>query len=370
MIRSTVVAAFIGLASAGNAQTTTGNGCPDDSDTPQIVAVRVGKAHTAFMDSGALPPSCLVKAVASRPRAYPDSTLVLAAALSDGIAKGSAGDPENLSARLVLLPRVGRPAEVPGVFDRMVKLDPIHGSLANYRLVIAATIASGDSAARLRYLSAAARKYPQASSIVAEYEVQRQVRRLRALIDTTHRIMRANPSRIAGYASLASIYGNLDMPDSALAYTRIALSRGVPPTDVAASLQSLVGVTMRKAQLLDARDIWSATLPLARRIDSTLSTNASKHLVALALAELAAYQTESVRNATAGTVDIYGKSSLSPAARASVCATLDRAKTQVDEAMTFLMAGGGRFSPESMSALQSGINQMRRDHAEQSRLCR
>src|SRR6185295_1154503 len=134
----------------------------------------------------------------------------------------------------------------------------------NYRLALAAAMRGNLSDARLRYLTAAARKYPNAQAIVADYNIQRQVPRLRALIDSSHQVLRLDPRRIERYATLASVFGNLDMPDSAIFYTRRALAAGVPRNDVAPSLQSLIGVVMRKAQLLDTPDIWDRTLPIAQ----------------------------------------------------------------------------------------------------------
>jgi hypothetical protein len=229
-----------------------------------------------------------------------------------------------------------------------------------------------DTTARLRYLTAAARKFPNAQSIVADYNIQRQIPRLRALIDSTHQILRLAPSRTGGYATLASIYGNLDMPDSALYYTRRALQAGVPRNDVAPSLQSLIGVTMRKAQLLDDFQTWDRTLPLAVRIDSTLPTDASKHLLALSWVQVAENYVTLARYALGGTeaeLAAHARTLADAPTRAKSCQALDMVPGFLDNATRALEQGGARFSTESVPAIQSGIAIVRADRAQVRRRC-
>jgi hypothetical protein len=263
--------------------------CPDNTDTPQIIEYRVGARYPAFKrNPAAALPGCYVEAVGRNAKAYPDSIVAMTLEMSDALLAKQPDDAANLAGRVPLLTRMARYREVPASFDRLVRLDPARATLANYRFALAAALRGNDTTARLRYLTAAARKFPTASSIVADYNIQRQIPRLHALIDSSHQVLRLDPRRIERYATLASVYGNLDIPDSAMHYTRRALQAGVPRNEVAPSLQSLIGVVMRKAQLLDSPDIWTSTLPVAREIDATLSTDASKHLVALAAVQVAA----------------------------------------------------------------------------------
>lgn len=388
MMRRTLAAIGVACLAACSSPATTGGtsspspaasaaapdiACPDNTDTPQIIAYTVGVRYRAFKQNRtALLPGCYVEAVGSKIGSYSDSIVSMTLEMSDALNAQTPDDAANLAGRIPLLTRATRYREVPATFDRMVRLDSSRASLANYRLALAAVMRGNDSSARLRYLTAAARKYPTAQSIVADYNIQRQIPRLRALIDSTQQILRLYPSRTGGYATLASIYGNLDIPDSAIHYTRRALQAGVPRNDVAPSLQSLIGVTMRKAQLLDDHDLWLRTLPLAARIDSTLSTDASKHLLALSWVQVASYYVDMAKYALGGTEAEYVSKSRPLAdapTRAKACQALGMVPGFLDSATRALDQGGARFSTESVPAIMSGIAIVRTEQAQIRRRC-
>jgi hypothetical protein len=352
--------------SAGNA---TPAACPDATDTPQIIAYTVGVGYRAFRKNpSSVLPSCFVEAVGSKPTAYDDSIASMTLDMSDTLYARRPDDAANLAGRVPLLTRMTRYREVPATFDRLVRVDSSRATLANYRLALAAAMRGNDSTARLRYLTAAARKFPNATSIVADYNIQRQVPRLRALIDSSHQVLRLSPQRIERYATLASVYGNLDMPDSAIYYARRALSAGVPRNDVAPSLQSLAGVTMRKAQLLDAPEVWLRTLDVAQRIDQALSTDASKHLLALSMVEVADYYVNLAMYSLGGTaaeLAVNARPLADAPTRAKSCDALRTIVPQMlDAATRALDQGGARFSTESVPAIQSGISLVRADRAD------
>lgn len=347
--------------------------CPDNTDTPQIIAYTVGARYRAFRQNRAnLLPGCYVEAVGSKLNAYSDSIISMTAELSDALYAQKPDDAANLAGRVPLLARMTRYSEVPPTFDRMVRLDSSKATLANYRLVLAATMRGNNGEARLRYLTQAARKFPSAQAIVADYNIQRQIPRLRALIDSSHQVLRLDPRRIERYATLASVFGNLDMPDSAIFYTRRALQAGVPRNEVAPSLQSLIGVTMRKAQLLDDYQTWDRTLPIAVRIDSTLSTDASKHLLALSWVQVASNYVTMARYALGGT-DAELAAKARPLAdaptRAKACRALAMVPGFLDSATRALQQGGARFSTESVPAIQSGIAIVRAEQADVLKRC-
>jgi tetratricopeptide (TPR) repeat protein len=341
--------------------------CPDNTDTPQIIEYTVGNGYRAFRQNPANAlPSCYIAAVGRNDKVYSDSVVTMTLAMSDALIRRNASDPANLSGRIALLTRARRYREVPATFDQLLKLDTAQGTLVNYRLALAAALRGGDTTARVRYLTAAARKYPQAQSIVADYNIQRQIPRLHAMIDSMHQILRLAPSRTGAYATLASIYGNLDVPDSAIAYTKKALAAGVPRNDVAPSLQSLIGVVMRKAQLLDSPDTWQSTLPLARAIDSALSTDASKHLLALTLVQVAAVRIDGIKDALRQLGD---EPATAGGARARFCTELTRTMPMLDEAEARLAAGGSRFSVESVPAIKTGVSVLRGERIDLSKKC-
>jgi tetratricopeptide (TPR) repeat protein len=347
--------------------------CPDNTDTPQIIEYTVGARYRAFKQNRAnLLPGCYVEAVGSKINSHSDSILSATLEMSDALQARNPDDAANLAGRIPLLTRATRYREVPGTFDRMVRLDSSRASLANYRLALAAAMRGNDSTARLRYLTAAAKKYPNAQSIVADYNIQRQIPRLHALIDSTQQILRLAPGRTGAYATLASIYGNLDVPDSALHYTRRALQSGLSRNDVAPSLQSLIGVTMRKAQLIDDPQLWMRTLSVAAQIDSTLSTDASKHLLALSWVQVASYYVTLAREALGGSdaeLAVNAKPLADAPTRAKACQALAMVPGFLASATRALDQGGARFSTESVPAIQSGIAIVRTEQAQIRRRC-
>lgn len=347
--------------------------CPDATDTPPVIENTVVAGYHAFKRNPANTlPSCFVEAVSERLPAYSDSAISMVGEMSDAIYARAPNDVPNLAGRMSLLSRMTRYSEVPPNFDRMVRLDTSKATLANYRLALAATMRGNLTESRLRYLTAAARKFPTATSIVADYNIQRQVPRLRALIDSSHQILRLSPQRIERYATLASIYGNLDMPDSALFYTRRALAAGVPRADVAPSLQSLIGVTLRKAQLLDSYDVWDKTLPLAVRIDSTISTDASKHLLGLSWVQVAANYVTMARYALGGTdaeLSVHARPLADAPTRAKACKALEMVPGFLEEATLAFQRGGARYSPESVPVLQTGMANVQSERAQLVQRC-
>ena len=333
--------------------------CPDNTDTPQIIGYTISARYPAFArNRAAVLPSCFVEAVGRNAKAYSDSTVTATLEMSDAILASRPDDVPNLAGRISLLTRARRYREVPASFDRLVRIDTSRATLANYRLALAAALRGNDTTARLRYLTAAARKFPNAQIIVADYNIQRQVPRLHALIDSSHQVLRLDPRRIERYATLASVYGNLDVPDSAIHYTRRALQAGVSRNEVAPSLQSLIGVVMRKAQLLDAPDVWESTLPIARDIDRTLSTDASKHLIALAAVQVASEHVRVAREVVGTAAQAASGSTPIATAeqRTNACRGVSAVPALITEARDAMNQGGSRFSPETVPAILNGMS--------------
>lgn len=352
--------------------------CPDSSDTPSMVRYSIDRRYPAFKQNSRFAvPSCFIEAAgplaARNDLAFDDSIVTKALEMSDAIKARSPNDVANLTGRLGLLYHAKRYSEVPTTFDALVRADSTRATLANYRVALAATMRGNDPASRLRLLTTAARRFPSTGSITGDYEIQRQIPRLRALIDSTHQILRLAPQQTGGYAKLASIYGNLDVGDSALYYTRRALQAGVARNDVAPSLQSWIGVVMRKAQLLDAPDVWATTLAEARQIDETLPTDASKHLLGLAQLNVAASHVRLARTVPDPSVRyVPARPAPSPAEiqrNAAACRALSQVPSLLEQARTAMNQGGSRFSQASVPAIQNMASQVSREYAELSRRC-
>lgn len=364
--KSIVVAVALSAAAASGQGTMA---CPDSLTTARMIDYGVGGAHAAWTANprAPLPPDCVFEAIARNPLVHSDSAIVQALDLSAEALRRSPENPLVLKARITLLSRAGRYADVAGAVDELFFVRPSMLSPAEYRLAIAAAMRLHDTVAIVNRLANAATRFPRMELFAREYDVWRQLPRLRAVIDTVRRRMAAEPSLTEGYSILASVYGNLDMPDSALANARRALKRGVPPAVVGPALESLIGVRMRRAQLLGSVELWQRTLTVATSIDSVLSTPASKYLVALALSEIVADGTrlaqeihfglETGRPEGFGRVEI--RDSGTAVLHVMTCERLAELQVMITTANAKLAAGGRRFSPETVPALQSQLDTMK-----------
>jgi len=279
-----VAIALLVTAAAARAQSP---GCPDDADPATVVDVMVDKAFGAYRANQAmLPQSCLVERVSDSPYLHTDSAVVQALALTDALLKRTPENGPLLVARVVLLDRTRRYKDIDAAVSDVFGVNPALITYDLERMAVGAAFRTADTANIKKHLSIGAGRFGKDRPFGAELAIFEQLPRLHALPDTVHRRLRADKSLIIGYSNLASIYGNLDMPDSALAYTRLALRHGVDRSVVATALESLIGTTLRHAQFMNGPDVWEKTLPRAEQIDSTLSMPASKYLLALTLSKI------------------------------------------------------------------------------------
>lgn len=366
MMRRLVVGLLVVLAGSAGAQSPMG--CPDSSMTPRLLDYELGRAHAAWTANrqGAIPPSCVLETIARRPVAHSDSAVLQALELTDEALRRSPETPSLLTARIMLLSRAGRFALVGPAVNDLFAVGPSRVNEDIHRLAVAAAFQLSDTAAIMNRLANAAGRYPRSRLFAPEYEIWRQIPRLRLVIDTVHRRLKQEPSLVEAYSILSSVYGNLNRPDSAIAFAKIALRRGVGRPVVGPALESLIGVKLRRAQILASPAAWRETLPVARAIDSALSTPASKYLLALTLSEIVADEarlaaaihfgiaTEAPDGFVSAAIGPDGKTRL----RALTCERLKELKQMLATARAHLAAGGERFAPETVPAIRSGINGM------------
>jgi hypothetical protein len=279
-----VATVLLVTAAAASAQSP---GCPEHSDPATLVDVMVDKAFGAYRANPAvLPQSCLLERVADAPYLHTDSAVVQTLALGDALLRKNPENGPLLVARVVLLDRSRRYKEIDAAVSDVFGVNPALVTYDIERMAVGAAFRTADTANIRKHLSIGAGRFGKDRPFGAELAIFEQLPRLHALPDTVHRRLQADKTLTIGYSNLASIYGNLDMPDSALAYTRQALRHGVERGVVATAVESLIGTTLRHAQFMSAPDVWEATLPRAEKIDSTLSTPASKYLLALTLSKI------------------------------------------------------------------------------------
>jgi hypothetical protein len=342
--------------------------CPDSTSLSRSIGQEISKAYSNWRaDPRVAPPEpCWYAAVARAPHAHSDSVVIEALALSDESLRQLPDNPTVLYARLVLLSRIGRFAEVMPTMDALFVARTSATTEETHRLTVAAAMQLHDTTAIINRLANAAYRYPRSKTLAPEYEVWRQIPRLRALIDTVHRIMTKNPALTVGFVNLSSIYGNLDQPDSSIAYAKRALRAGQTREAVSKALESLIGVRMRRAKILDTPEVWRATLPVAVAVDSALSTPASKYLIALSLAEVVKSEARVAQyigyGIESGAADGFGVPVVSASGKTSLrvmtCARLEELEGMIATSRAKLAAGGDKFAEETVPALRGGLNAM------------
>jgi hypothetical protein len=342
--------------------------CPDSATVTRSIAreIATGYEHWRTTADPALLVSCWIAAVARAPYAHSDSIIFQALELSDAALRRAPGNPELLYARVLLLSRAAHYRDVPAAMDSLFVYRPSATTEETHRLTIAAVMQLHDTMAITNRLANAAARFPRSKIFPPEYDVWRQLPRLRALIDTVHRIIRSDPTLTVGLINLSSIYGSLDQPDSAILYAKRAIRAGQSRDAVGKGLESLLGVRMRRAKILDTPETWVRTLSIARRVDSTLSTPASKYLIALTLAEivkgdtrLAQYIAYGLDN---GEDNGFGRQATSASGRSYVrvmtCENLTELERMISESHAKLAAGGDTFLVETVPALRNGLTAM------------
>lgn len=366
MVRGIAIAVALSAAAASGQATMT---CPDSLTTARMIDYGVGSVHAVWKANprSGLPPDCVYESIARNPLAHSDSAVVQALDLSAEALRRSPENPVVLKARVTLLSRAGRYAEVAPAVDELFFARPSMLSPTEYRLAVAAAMRMHDTVAIINRLANAATRFPRVDLFAREYEVWRQLPRLRLVIDTVRRRLASEPGLAEAYSILASVYGNLDMPDSALANARRALKRGVPPAVVGPALESLIGMRMRQAQMLGAPEVWQRTLPVALAIDSVLPTPASKYLVALTLSEIVADGTRLAQEIyfglETGRPEGYGRLEIrdsgSTVLRVMTCERLADLRAMITLASSKLASGGRRFASATNPALQSELDTMK-----------
>jgi hypothetical protein len=75
-------------------------------------------------------------------------------------------------------------------------------------------------------------------------------------------------------------FGTLGQADSVIMYVRRGLSQGAARASLTPSVESLVSAMLRHASLYAATFEWDAAIARAARVDSALSSPATKYLIA------------------------------------------------------------------------------------------
>lgn len=335
--------------------------CPDPSDGPSIVINAVDEAHRALIANPTtpLPPACVLAAFARIASPLPDSLNAGALALAAELRRRGSNQRELLATEIVLLARMRRYADVSATYTRLVGLDsqpPIEVS----RLAIAAAHQRSDTANLVRILARTASQPGAGSAIPAELNVLRQVSALRSAINEARGLIRQNPKYVVGYPSLVGNFGTLGMADSVVAYIHRAMAQGVPRATLSPSVENFATATLRRATLYGSTYGWDGQIAAATRVDSALTSPATKFLVASLLVQ-------SAEPAIAEISSQVSESALSPRAtdaaardqaeqrRAAACRGIVPVSQRFDAAQTYLRTGGDRVAAGGVQQLTAAL---------------
>ncbi|HEY6219501.1 MAG TPA: hypothetical protein VIV65_05565 [Gemmatimonadaceae bacterium] len=282
--------ALVGVVRIAHGQ----SNCPDATDTPEILTTYVGVAFRSLKtDPGRpLPEPCLLVTVAQKAHEFRELTINQALTLDSILLVSKPADPALLDAKFLLAYQVRRLDLAKSAFDQLAAVDSARLDRTHFGVAVAAAELSADTASALRYLLAAATRFPDKPNFKVEYDLLRQVPRLRALIDTVRKVVRSDPTKTGGYASLASIYGQLGETDSALAWIARGRRAKTPPADLAGAVASIVNSVTRRAELQRSIEQWEAALSIAFDLDSAYTMDATKYFVAVTIASTVAGRLE------------------------------------------------------------------------------
>jgi hypothetical protein len=332
--------------------------CPDPTDGPSIVINAVEEAHRVWVANPTtpLPPPCVFGAFARITSPVSDSLNDRALALAAELRRRGSNQPELLAAEIVFLARARRYADVSRTYDRLVAMDsqpPIEVS----RLAIAAARQRADTATLLRVLARTAPHPAAGPSVVSEQTVLRQAGALWAAINEARGLVRQNPRYVAAYPSLVGNFGTLGLADSVVVYVRRALAQGAARATLTPSVELLVSTMLRHATLYGSTYGWGAQIAAASRVDSALSSPATKFLVAALIIHSAEPRIAEISALVSGASRLTDAASREQAARrrTAACERIAPLTRELNVADAHLRGGGDRYSGRGVAQFTAGL---------------
>src|SRR4051794_25091649 len=151
--------------------------CPDSTMLSRSIGQEISTAYASWRANPrvAPPEPCWFAAVAQSPYAHSDSVVIKTLELSSEALRQSPDDPTILYARIILLSRIGRFAEVIPTMDALFVARASATNEETHRLTVAAAMQLHDTAAITNRLANAAMRFPRSKTLAPEYEVWRQI---------------------------------------------------------------------------------------------------------------------------------------------------------------------------------------------------
>jgi hypothetical protein len=334
--------------------------CPDATDGPSVIVNAIEEAHRALVanPSTPLPPACVVGAFARIDGYLPDTLVEHASSLAAAIGRRGPPQRDLLAAEVLLLGREHRFGDVSAAFDRLAAIDS-QPATDVLRVAIGAAYAQHESARLTRLIAKAAARPDVSPAFRNELNVLRQSSALRSAIAEARGLVRQNPRYVAAYPSLVGNFGTLGESDSVVSYVRRALGQGASRASLQPALDPFVNTMLRRAAIYGDTWSWAQAIAAASRVDSTLSTNSTKFLVASLIVQSIDPQIGELGGLIGGTswmprVTGAAATDESMRSRTAACARIAPLLMSLDRAEQRLGAGGERYAGGGVSQLRAG----------------
>lgn len=247
----------------------------------------------------------------------------------DTLLKSNPADVElrNTALRIYLRSRQYKQAYV--VFEALVKADTSAATLENFQRMIAAAQADSNPQMILQYLARATQRFPTNASMLIDYSVYlKDAGQLQQALDAAKRAVAVDPKVAKGYGWVLTLYGNLNEPDSTLAFAKRALAAGADTAVVDGAVLKIIAPVVQKAQTDSASGNWQAALDLSRRVDSIVPSQVTKFYIGVSAISVAKGMTADIN-------------ALVKTDKAKACAELNTILDLANESYDAMTSGGG-----------------------------
>lgn len=262
-----------------------------------------------------------------------------------------AKNPANLAIRetqLRILLRYRRYKESYLVFEEMTKVDTGAASVENYQRMVAAAQADSNPQMVLQYLASATKKFATDAQLLMIYsKYLKDAGQLQQALDAAKRAVAADPKVPQGYAWILSLYGNLDEPDSTLAFAKRALAAGADTAVIDAAVLRVAAPAVQRAQSDSTGGQWQGALDLTMRVDSIAPSQTTKYYIGVASIQVA--------KALMAVIPDHVKTD-KPTACTELGRVFDLANQSFDAMTT---GGGGRRDPATAGTIVQAVPNIR-----------
>jgi tetratricopeptide (TPR) repeat protein len=236
----------------------------------------------------------------------------------------------------------------------IVALDSSAATLDYYKRMAGAAQLDSNSTKLLEYLAKGTKKFPKDAGLQMGYfDALNKAGQLQQAVEAAKRAAEADPKTAGAFIAVVQTSAKLNEIDSAFVWAKKALVAGSDSSTIGQALLSTVGDLFSVAQkatnpTTDDRAKWAAVRDRAFRVDSIISTDASKFFVGYSAAQVALNALQMAYASLTATP---------PGDKVAVCADLDLVVAQSALAGEMIRAGGSKYSTEAAVAVMTNLAQ-------------